>query len=106
MSDDLVPHLIVIPDDVEFADLHLARDADGHVSFAWDPIARICAASGIDPRILRNGPEDNIAVLTVEWYMRHRAAGGEPDPVQEDLIREAEVEDERGDRFSHPPGRA
>lgn len=33
-------------DDLSFSDLHLARDPDGALSFDWEPIERICAASG------------------------------------------------------------
>lgn len=96
----------VIPDDVQFSDLKLARDADGHVSFDWSPIERICAASGIDVAVLRDGHEDNVAGLLAGWYRRHIAAGGAPDPVQEDLIAEAMAEDAAGQPYIHAPGRA
>lgn len=33
---------IVIPSGADFADLQLARDADGMVSFRWEPIEAIC----------------------------------------------------------------
>ncbi|MDE2464621.1 MAG: hypothetical protein KGO02_13010 [Alphaproteobacteria bacterium] len=39
---------VKIPEGVAFADLRVARDADGHVSFAVDPLQCICEASGID----------------------------------------------------------
>ena len=97
---------IAIPDDVEFADLRLQRDPDGAVSFDWTPIERICAASGLSVDVLRDGPEDNIAGLIMHWYGAHRAAGGAPDPVQEDLITETALEDAAGQHHSLPPGRA
>ena len=96
----------VIPDDVKFADLELARDPDGHISFDWSPIERICAASGRDVAVFRDGPEDNLASLLSAWYHAHRSAGGERDAVYEDLIAEVQAEDAAGQHYSHAPGRA
>lgn len=95
-----------IPDDLDFSALKLSRDADGAVSFDWAPIARICEASGVDPAVFSDGPEDNISALITRWYRAHRARGGAPDPVQEDLIAEAAAEDAAGQRISLQPGRA
>lgn len=97
---------IVIPDDVTIADLKFRRDPDGSVSFDWAPIRRICAASGLDVAVLRDGPEDNVAALIVQWYGQHRAHGGEPDPGMEDLIAEVGIEAARGQSVSLEPGRA
>lgn len=95
-----------IPDDLEFSALNLARDPDGMVSFDWSPIERICEANGIDVSMFRDAPEDNVGGLITAWYAEHRARGGEPDPVQEDLIAEARIEDERGGGISYRPGLA
>lgn len=95
-----------IPDDLDFSALKLSRDADGAVSFDWAPIARICAASGVDPAVFSDGPEDNVGALITLWYHTHRARGGAPDPVQEDLIAEAAAEEAAGQHVSLPPGRA
>jgi hypothetical protein len=100
------PLTIQVPDDLDFSALKLARDADGMVSFDWGPIETICAASGIDVDIFREAPEDNIAGLLTAWYAAHRQRGGAADPVQEDLIAEAALEDSRGGGISHAPGRA
>jgi hypothetical protein len=97
---------IAIPDGVKFADLKLQRDPDGAVSFDWAPIERICAASNLPIELLREGPEDNVAGLITRWYAAHREGGGEPDPVQEDLIAETLAEDAAGQPYSHQPGRA
>jgi len=96
----------VIPSGLQFADLNLARESDGSVSFDQTVIDRICAASGIAPELLTNGPEDNAASLIVGWYSAHLAAGGARDPVADDLIAETRVEDERGGGISYAPGRA
>ena len=97
---------ISIPDDVQFADLKLARDPDGHVSFDWSPIERICAESGIDVDMFRAAPEENTAQLITAWYAEHLRRGGERDPVQDDLIGEMIAEERIGQRVSLPPGRA
>lgn len=97
---------ITIPDDVRFSDLRLARGPDGQVSFDWTPIERICAASGIDVALLRDGPEDNVGGLVVAWYAEHLRHGGERDPVQDDLIAETLAEERGGQRVSLPPGSA
>jgi hypothetical protein len=94
-----------IPDDVNFAQLKLARNADGAVSFDWTPIERICTASGIDPAMFREGPEDNVSGLLVAWYRQHIGHGGARDPVQDELIAEAALEEARGGGISHQPGR-
>lgn len=100
------PTNITIPDDLAFADLKLARDVDGAVSFDWTPIERICAASGIDVALFRDAPEDNVAGLITAWYAEHLKRGGARDPVQDDLIAEVIAEDVHGGGFSHQPGSA
>lgn len=98
--------MVVIPDDVEFADLNLSRSADGTVIFDWTPIDRICVASGLDAGLLRDQHEDNVAGLLIQWYRLHLETGGEHDPVADDLIREVLAEDAAGQNFSLPPGLA
>lgn len=95
-----------IPPDVDFADLKMARDPDGHVSFDWAPIERICEASGLDVGLLRNSGEDNLAGLLTHWYAAHLQQGGARDPVQDDLIAETQAEERIGQRVSLQPGRA
>ena len=97
---------VAIPDDLDFSDLRLSRDPDGAVSFDWGVVERICEASGIDPAMMRDAPEDNVAGLLMGWYQAHRNGGGQPDPVAEDLIGETAIEDRSGQGFSLPPGRA
>lgn len=98
---------ITIPPEVDFAALRLARNnSTGHVSFDWAPILAICEASGIEPELLRNGPEDNVGGLIVGWYAEHLARGGARDAVQDALIEEARLEDQHGHAYSHPAGQA
>ena len=97
---------IAIPDGVRFSDLRLARDPDGDVSVDFSVIEKICQASDFPFEPLRDGPEDNLASLIVNWYQAHLAQGGARDPVADDLIAEVEAEDRAGQAASHPPGRA
>ena len=97
---------VAIPEGLDFADLRLARDTDGAVSFDWAVIERICQASGMPVELLREGPEDNVAGLLIGWYCAHRERGGNTDPVAEDLLAEVQAEDAAGQAFSHAPGRA
>lgn len=95
-----------IPEGVAFSDLRMARDPDGHVSFDWGVIERICAASSMPVELLREGPEDNVAGLIIGWYCAHRERGGAADPVADDLLAEVRAEDAAGQPYSHAPGRA
>lgn len=97
---------VAIPEGLDFADLRLAREPDGSVSFDWGVIERICAASGLPVEILRDGPEDNVAGLIIGWYKAHLQHGGAPDPVADDLDAERIAEDAAGQNISHAPGRA
>lgn len=97
---------ITIPDTVNFADLKLSRDADGMVSFDWAPVEAICKASNVAIEILRDGPEDNVSSLIVAWYDNHIAQGGLRDPVADDILGEAIIEQQHGTIASHKPGRA
>lgn len=96
---------ITIPEGLAFEALQLSRSAAG-IKFDWRPIESICAASGIDIALLRNTGEDNIAGMIITWYAEHRARGGAPDAVAEQLIAEVAAEIERGQTVAHQPGRA
>ena len=105
--EDKPMHEISIPKGMAFADLRLARDPQtGDVSFDTAVIGRIEAESGLPAGFFMRQHEDAVAALITNWYRAHRAAGGVPDPVADDLIAEARAEDAAGQPFSHPPGRA
>lgn len=98
---------VVIPPEVNFADLKMSRDsATGDVAFDWAPIEQICKASGIDIRLLRDQPEDNVAGVLSMWYAQHRASGGAPDAAMDEMIAEADIEDTHGHGYSHNTGHA
>lgn len=89
-----MPHPITvrIPDNLKFSDLKLTR-TDGSVSFDWTPIEAICTASGINPAVFRDMPEDNVAGLIIHWYSLHLQDGGARDPVADQLLAEVALED-------------
>jgi hypothetical protein len=97
---------ITIPDAVSFADLKLARDSDGMVSFDWSPVEAICKASNLPVEILKDGPEDNVSGLIIAWYENNIASGGQRDPVADDIIGEAIIEQQHGQNYSHQSGKA
>lgn len=86
---------IEIPVDISFEDLQLSRDpVTGVVAFDLEPIERVCEANAIDVDAFLT--DDNIGALLSAWYQAHRASGGAPDPVQEQLLAEVQAEDEFG----------
>lgn len=97
---------ISIPADLDFSALRLGRESDGGVSFDAGVIERICEASGVSSALFLDAQEDNVAGLIIRWYLAHRADGGDPDPVAEDLIAEVKAEDAAGQPYGLPPGRA
>ena len=97
---------ITIPD-IDFSELNLTRDPStgGYLEFDWDLIEDICNASGIDIEEFRDDHEDRVSGLIHQWYAEHRGRGGAPDPIMEDIIIEAKLEEVFGD-VSHKPGMA
>lgn len=88
---------ITIPEGLAFGDLRLSRDpASGDVAFDWEPIRRICEASGLPPDWFESRPEDALCALLVAWYQQAKAAGEALDPVQEQILAEIEAEDRFG----------
>jgi hypothetical protein len=71
-----------------FADLALEREPVTHcLLFLPAPLGALCLFNGLDPEaILAN--EDLSCELICEWYFAHIEAGGEPDPVAEQILEE------------------
>ena len=98
---------ISIPAGMSFSELRLARDPQtGDVSFDTSVIERVEAESGLPAGFFMSQPEDAVAALISTWYSAHRAAGGDADPVADDLIAEARAEDAAGQPYSYAPGQA
>lgn len=98
---------IAIPEGMAFADLGLARNLQtGAVSFDTAVVERIERESGLPAGFFMAQHEDAVASLIIGWYEAHRSAGGEVDPVAEELIAEVRAEDAAGHGYSHKPGRA
>lgn len=88
---------ITFPEGLAFEDLKLTRDmTTDDLEFEWGPIAAICAASGVDPRLFEQGPEDNVGRLILAWYREHLTAGGAPNLVAEQILAEVAAEDVAG----------
>lgn len=88
---------IQIPEGLDFADLNLHRDpVTLDVGFSWEPIEKICAASGIDLSFFREDQLENVGDLINHWYEAHLAFGGAPDIVQELLRAEVAAEMQTG----------
>lgn len=100
------PVPISIPADLPFSALQLSRGADGSVSFSTETIAKVELASGLPEGFFMDQHEDAVASVIVAWYSYHRAAGGDVDPVAEDLIAEVRAETAAGQSYSHQPGSA
>ncbi len=84
-----------------FSELHMARDNE-NIGYDWSLIEDICEASGIDISEFRDENENNISALIHQWYSEHRARGGAPDPVMEDIIVEAKLETTFGSMGDNP----
>ena len=98
---------ISIPLGMTFADLRLGRDSKtGDLSFDTSVIERIEQESGLPAGFFMGQHEDALASLITTWYSAHRAAGGDADPVAEDLLAEVRAENAAGQLYSHKPGRA
>ncbi|HTJ53782.1 MAG TPA: hypothetical protein VL380_00040 [Nitrosospira sp.] len=97
----------IIPGNLDFSALNLSSDSstDGGIEFDWSLIEDICEASGIDISEFRDTDEGNVSILIHQWYAEHRARGGEPDPIMEDIIIEAKLEELFGSE-SHKAGKA
>lgn len=95
---------INIPADLDFAELKLARDPDGMVSFDQAAIEKIEQASGLDSGFFMTQPEDAVSSVIFAWYRHHLNRGGAPDATAEDLIAEVRAEDAAGQPYSHQPG--
>jgi len=95
-----------IPSNIAFEDLRLTRENDGSIAFDIGVIERICEASNVSSELLLKQHEDVVTGFLAKWYSVHRAHGGQPDPVMEDLIAEAKIEDQAGQHFSLKPGQA
>jgi hypothetical protein len=80
--------MITIPTGVQFADLALERErGTKRLLYRPEPIAELIRANALDAQALLTS-EDLVAWLIAECYFAHRAAGGEPDPVAEEVLAE------------------
>ena len=87
---------LIIPDGVNFSDLHLSRDVvTGEIEFDTRQIDIVVLHNPSIRRVFDT--EDGTASFLVAWYRAHRAAGGQADLVQEQILAEIEAEDRFGE---------
>lgn len=77
-----------VPASVSFADLRLALEPNGQISYNPMVITSIAQASGL-PGLFFMQSDAMATEVIFRWYSAHRLAGGAPDPVAEQLIAEA-----------------
>lgn len=94
---------IMIPDDLTFDDLQVRREADGRVTLEISVMGEILQASDL---ALDDLNDDDLTDFLVQWYTSHIGEGGARNATMDDLLSEVAIEDERGQRTSHEPGRA
>ena len=83
------PKKIILPDGVQFADLKLEREpVTKRLLYRAGPLHALAVANGIDQQTLFADDDDWAALLVAEWYRAHRQAGGDPDPVAEQVLAE------------------
>jgi hypothetical protein len=103
------PVRVCIPIGVSFADLQLARAADGSITLDIDVINRILTTNRVDPEPFQPEHPDgetNTSHLLIGWYLVARAEGQPEDAVMEQLLAELEIENAAGQGFSLAPGHA
>ncbi|HEB94308.1 MAG TPA: hypothetical protein ENI94_12785 [Gammaproteobacteria bacterium] len=82
---------IRIPADLQFSDLRLARDPEtGDIEFDAEILREICEDNDLP------FSEEIVTSLMTAWYQHHRAQGGAPDQVMEQIIAEIEAEEITG----------
>lgn len=86
---------IPFPEDHHFSLLEWVQNSstDGNMEFDWSLIEDVCAASGMDIEEFLDTREHDAAALIHEWYAEHRGRGGDPDPIMEDILTAAKIEE-------------
>ncbi|MGH8761948.1 MAG: hypothetical protein ACREUR_01805 [Nitrosospira sp.] len=99
---------LIIPEYINLSELKLggSSSTDGNIEFDWALIEDICNASGIDISEFLDSYEDNACGLIHQWYAEHKARGGEDDPVMEDMIATAKIEEMLDGLDGRKPGSA
>ncbi len=94
----------VVPEDIDFSDLHLRRHRDGRIRFDWRVVGRVCEESGVSARELALGPNEDLIAFLVAWYNAQLRLGGAANPVAEALEAEMQVWPSGDDALALPPG--
>ncbi|SEL25029.1 hypothetical protein [Nitrosovibrio tenuis] len=86
---------LINPENIPLSQLKLAWDysTEGNIEFDWTLIEEICDASGIEVSEFHDERGDDVCGLVHQWYAEHLAHGGEKDPVMEEIILQAKIEE-------------
>jgi hypothetical protein len=84
----MAPTKISLPSGLQFTDLALEREPRSkRLLYQPAPMARLLDANNVELSGFLDD-EDLVCWLIAEFYLMHRTAGGEPDPVAEQMLRE------------------
>ena len=82
----MTPKKMVIPAGLAFADLQLERElVTKRLLYRPGPLAELFRANALEPLL---NDEDVVSWLIAEFYLLHRANGGEPDRVADEVLAE------------------
>ena len=84
----MTPKAIIVPAGLRFADLKLEREpGTKRLLFRPEALIELMRENDFDQQTFFR-EEDLIAWLIAEWYLAHRNAGGDPDPVADEILNE------------------
>lgn len=82
-SDSLLT--LKLPDGYTFADLRLRRCETDAIDLDMDLVQLICKLNGLDFDKVCQDPGPVVSTILTIWYKNHRAQGGQPDALMEEL---------------------
>ena len=99
---------LFIHENIKLSELKSAGSSstNGDIEFDWALIEDICDGSGIDISEFLDSHEDNACSLIHQWYAEHKGRGEKDDPVMEDIITTAKIEEMLDEIDSRKPGGA
>lgn len=74
-----------LPQGYSFADLKLRRCDDDAIDLDMNLVRLVCRINDLDFDKVRQNPGPVVSAILSVWYKNHLAAGGDPDPLMEQL---------------------
>lgn len=89
----IVLTMLTFHDGLDFVDRALERaPVTQRLLFLPAPLGALCLFNGLNPEEIL-ASEDLSCELICTWYVAHREAGGEPDPVADEILFEVIADD-------------